>query len=163
MLQYFKENPDYNNPAYNSRYGIYSKGCGLDNVMMSWGHDDYMYLVIFCTLSVKWLICNCYFAKFVWHKLECQVIINWSKNMQVAKENKTTLPSAGLFIIRYHSFYGEKSYYYGHPMLNLLNWIVLTNLTNIPIYIAALHKAGAYKHLMNEEDNENLKWLNIFK
>lgn len=24
---------------------------------------------------------------------------------QVAKENKTTLPSAGLFIIRYHSFY----------------------------------------------------------
>lgn len=26
--------------------------------------------------------------------------------LQVAKENKSTLPSAGLFIIRYHSFYG---------------------------------------------------------
>ena len=26
---------------------------------------------------------------------------------QVAKENKTTLPSAGLFVIRYHSFYGK--------------------------------------------------------
>lgn len=44
-LQYFKENPDYNNSAYNTRYGIYSEKCGLNNVMMSWGHDDYMYLV----------------------------------------------------------------------------------------------------------------------
>ncbi|KAI4355562.1 hypothetical protein L6164_004322 [Bauhinia variegata] len=91
--KYFKENPDYNHPAYNTSYGVYSDKCGLDNVMMSFGHDDYMYLV--------------------------------------AKENKTTLPSAGLFIIRYHSFY-------------------------------ALHRAGAYKHLMNDEDVENLKWLKIF-
>lgn len=91
--KYFKENLDYNNPAHNTKYGVYSEGCGLNNVMMSWGHDDYMYLV--------------------------------------AKENKTSLPSAGLFIIRYHSFY-------------------------------ALHRSGAYKHLMNEEDVENLKWLQIF-
>lgn len=27
----------------------------------------------------------------------------------------------------------------------------------------ALHKAGAYTHLMNEEDKENLKWLHVFK
>ncbi|CAA2978556.1 inositol oxygenase 1-like [Olea europaea subsp. europaea] len=92
--EYFKENPDYQNPAYNTKYGVYRERCGLDNVMMSWGHDDYMYLV--------------------------------------AKENKSTLPSAGLFIIRYHSFY-------------------------------ALHRSGAYKHLMNEEDEENLKWVQIFK
>ncbi|KZV26042.1 inositol oxygenase 4-like [Dorcoceras hygrometricum] len=26
----------------------------------------------------------------------------------------------------------------------------------------ALHRAGAYTHLMNEEDKENLKWLHIF-
>ncbi|WJX94756.1 Inositol oxygenase 1 [Trifolium repens] len=68
--KYFKENPDYNNPAYNNtRCGIYSEKCGLNNCMMSWGHDDYMYLV--------------------------------------AMENKTTLPSAAMFIIRYHSFYGK--------------------------------------------------------
>lgn len=29
--------------------------------------------------------------------------------------------------------------------------------------LAALHRSGAYKHLMNEEDVENLKWLQIFK
>ncbi|KAL0415153.1 UNVERIFIED_CONTAM: Inositol oxygenase 1 [Sesamum latifolium] len=91
--KYFQENPDYNTPAYNAKFGVYKEGCGLDNVLMSWGHDDYMYLV--------------------------------------AKENKSTLPSAGLFVIRYHSFY-------------------------------ALHRAGAYKYLMNKEDEENMKWLKIF-
>ncbi|KAH7568162.1 hypothetical protein JRO89_XS07G0250500 [Xanthoceras sorbifolium] len=43
--KYFKENADYNNPAYNTKYGVYSEGCRLNNVMMSWGHDDYMYLM----------------------------------------------------------------------------------------------------------------------
>lgn len=45
LMQYFKENQDYDNPSYNSKFGIYTEGCGLDNVLMSWGHDDYMYLV----------------------------------------------------------------------------------------------------------------------
>uniref|UniRef100_F6HY66 Inositol oxygenase n=1 Tax=Vitis vinifera TaxID=29760 RepID=F6HY66_VITVI len=63
--KYLKENPDDHNPAYNTKYGVYSEGCGLENVMMSWGHDDYMYLV--------------------------------------AKEKKTTLPAAGLSVIKYHS------------------------------------------------------------
>lgn len=44
-VQYFKENPDYHNPKFNTKFGVYSEGCGLDNVLMSWGHDDYMYLV----------------------------------------------------------------------------------------------------------------------
>ncbi|KAG7546077.1 Inositol oxygenase [Arabidopsis suecica] len=43
--QYLGENPDFHNPAYNTKNGIYSQGCGLNNVMMSWGHDDYMYMV----------------------------------------------------------------------------------------------------------------------
>ncbi|RWV95922.1 hypothetical protein GW17_00041408 [Ensete ventricosum] len=36
------------------------------------------------------------------------------------------------------------------------DWLHLTGL------IHALHKHGAYQHLMNEEDKENLKWLHIF-
>ncbi|KAL4299525.1 hypothetical protein AHAS_Ahas17G0109600 [Arachis hypogaea] len=87
-----KKNPDYNISVFNTKYRIYFEKYGLNNVMMSWGYDDYMYLV--------------------------------------AKENNT-LPSAALFIIRYHSFY-------------------------------ALHREGAYKHLMNDEDVENLKWVLIF-
>ncbi|KAJ3695058.1 hypothetical protein LUZ60_000435 [Juncus effusus] len=44
--QYFKENPDFENPVFNTRFGIYKENCGLDNVTMSWGHDEYMYLVM---------------------------------------------------------------------------------------------------------------------
>ncbi|KAL5978245.1 Inositol oxygenase 1 [Asimina triloba] len=43
--QYFKENPDFKNPAFNTKLGIYSENCGLGEVTMSWGHDEYMYLV----------------------------------------------------------------------------------------------------------------------
>jgi inositol oxygenase len=45
-VQYFRDNPDSQNVVYNSKLGIYKEGCGLDNVMMSWGHDEYMYQVI---------------------------------------------------------------------------------------------------------------------
>ncbi|XP_060668901.1 inositol oxygenase 1-like [Ziziphus jujuba] len=91
--QYFKENPDHHNPGFNTKLGIYAENCGLDNVTMSWGHDEYMYTV--------------------------------------AKGNNTTLPPAALFIIRFHSF-------------------------------CALHRAGAYTFLMNEDDKGMLKWLHVF-
>ena len=42
----FKENPDITNPAYQSELGIYRQHCGLDNVLMSWGHDEYLYHVV---------------------------------------------------------------------------------------------------------------------
>lgn len=66
VVQYFKENPDYNNPAFNTKYGAYSEGRGLDNVLMSWGHDDYMYLVKFCK-TFYWKIKLCFFYLFQWH------------------------------------------------------------------------------------------------
>ncbi|MCH6258057.1 inositol oxygenase [Puniceicoccaceae bacterium K14] len=43
---YFKENPDYNNSRYNTKYGVYEPNCGLKNVHMSWGHDEYIYNVL---------------------------------------------------------------------------------------------------------------------
>ncbi|XP_049940306.1 inositol oxygenase-like isoform X1 [Schistocerca serialis cubense] len=42
----FLENPDTHDPKYNTKYGIYSPHCGLDNVLMAWGHDEYMYRVL---------------------------------------------------------------------------------------------------------------------
>jgi len=43
--QYFKENPDYTNPKLQTKLGIYTENCGLDNVHMSFGHDEYLYMV----------------------------------------------------------------------------------------------------------------------
>ncbi len=41
--EYFSENPDINNEKYNTRLGVYTENCGLNNVHMSWGHDEYVY------------------------------------------------------------------------------------------------------------------------
>ncbi len=44
--EYFKDNPDYNNPKHNSKLGIYSPHCGFDKLVMSYGHDEYLYHVM---------------------------------------------------------------------------------------------------------------------
>ena len=44
--EYFSLNPDSSNPNYNTKYGIYKENCGLDNVKMSWGHDEYLYQIV---------------------------------------------------------------------------------------------------------------------
>jgi inositol oxygenase len=44
--EFFAENPDSNNPACQTACGIYSAGCGLDRVHLSWGHDEYLYQVV---------------------------------------------------------------------------------------------------------------------
>lgn len=43
--EYFVNNPDYKNELYQTKYGIYYKNIGFDNVIMSWGHDEYFYQV----------------------------------------------------------------------------------------------------------------------
>ncbi|MCA9797074.1 MAG: inositol oxygenase, partial [Candidatus Eremiobacteraeota bacterium] len=40
----FADNPDSKVPEYSTECGIYQAGCGLDQVTMSWGHDEYIYL-----------------------------------------------------------------------------------------------------------------------
>ena len=42
---FFKDNPDSNNPRFQSRLGVYEEGAGLDKVCLSWGHDEYLYHV----------------------------------------------------------------------------------------------------------------------
>jgi inositol oxygenase len=43
--EFFAGNPDAENPAYQSRLGVYEENGGLDSVTMSWGHDEYFYHV----------------------------------------------------------------------------------------------------------------------
>ena len=42
---YFADNPDAAVDEYQTGSGIYAAHCGFANVTMSWGHDEYMYLV----------------------------------------------------------------------------------------------------------------------
>jgi inositol oxygenase len=41
--EFFTDNSDHQVADYQSRYGVYSPGCGLRNVHLSWGHDEYVY------------------------------------------------------------------------------------------------------------------------
>ncbi len=86
----FLDNPDSANVCYQSELGIYSAHCGLDQVNLSWGHDEYLYHVV-----------------------------------------KNYLPEPALKMIRYHSCY-------------------------------PVHREGAYRFLMNDNDHEMMKWVNAF-
>jgi inositol oxygenase len=65
----FKENPDFDHEIYGTKFGIYSPGCGLDNVMLSWGHDEYLYHVVKAqsTLPDEALAMIRYHSFYPWH------------------------------------------------------------------------------------------------
>lgn len=44
--EFFTANPDYYDERYNSTYGVYTPNCGLRNVHLSWGHDEYLYHIM---------------------------------------------------------------------------------------------------------------------
>lgn len=44
--QFFDQNPNSQNARYSTSHGVYAPNAGLDNVIMSWGHDEYLYHVV---------------------------------------------------------------------------------------------------------------------
>lgn len=42
----FEGNPDGSDARYNTVNGMYQAQCGIQNLTMSWGHDEYMYRVL---------------------------------------------------------------------------------------------------------------------
>ncbi|XP_011055093.1 PREDICTED: inositol oxygenase [Acromyrmex echinatior] len=42
----FDNNPDGKDSRYNTKYGMYKPKCGISNLMMSWGHDEYLYRLL---------------------------------------------------------------------------------------------------------------------
>lgn len=44
--EFFEANPDSRVSEYQTPLGIYEEHCGLGNVHLSWGHDEYLYHVV---------------------------------------------------------------------------------------------------------------------
>jgi inositol oxygenase len=44
--QFFADNADARRPDLQTPVGVYAENCGLDNVHLSWGHDEYLYHVV---------------------------------------------------------------------------------------------------------------------
>ena len=88
--EFFAANPDRNVSKYQTECGIYKPHCGLSEVHLSFGHDEYIYQV-----------------------------------------TRSYIPEEAQYMLRYHSFYPA-------------------------------HKHGAYRHLMNDQDERMFEWVRKF-
>jgi inositol oxygenase len=66
--EFFSENPDASDPRYKTQFGVYEEGCGLDRVLMSWGHDEYLYHVMKAYLPMPALYMVRYHSFYAWHR-----------------------------------------------------------------------------------------------
>ncbi len=66
--EYFKNNPDFNNIIYQSKYGVYKPNCGLRNVIMSWGHDEYIFQLMKDYLPEEGLYMLRFHSFYSWHR-----------------------------------------------------------------------------------------------
>jgi inositol oxygenase len=65
--EFFTLNPDAHKPELQTRYGIYAPHCGLDQVHMSWGHDEYLYHLLRDHLPMEALYMIRYHSFYSWH------------------------------------------------------------------------------------------------
>ena len=71
--EFLQENPDFSDPRLSSSLGIYEAGCGLRNMHLSWGHDEYLYQVVTqagCSLPEPALCMIRYHSFYPWHREE---------------------------------------------------------------------------------------------
>jgi len=66
----FQANPDGQNPTYNTKLGVYKEKCGIEKLILSWGHDEYLYHVLKhnkSTLPIEALQIIRYHSFYPWH------------------------------------------------------------------------------------------------
>lgn len=67
----FMDNEDYHHPVFRNKLGMYSENCGLQSVLMSWGHDEYLYRVLrnheSCHLPEEALYIIRFHSFYPWH------------------------------------------------------------------------------------------------
>lgn len=66
--EFFADNPDTQVAEYQTPCGIYREGCGLDEVHLSWGHDEYLYNVVKDYLPEEGLAMIRYHSFYAWHR-----------------------------------------------------------------------------------------------
>jgi inositol oxygenase len=67
--EFFAANPDRNRPELQDETGIYERGCGLANLQMSWGHDEYIYQVLKDSrLPAEGLVMLRFHSFYPWHR-----------------------------------------------------------------------------------------------
>src|SRR5215831_11416484 len=68
FAEFFAGNPDFQVAEYQARLGVYRERCGLSQVDMSWGHDEYLFHVMKPYLSEQALYIIRYHSFYAAHK-----------------------------------------------------------------------------------------------
>lgn len=66
--EFFEANPDSSDDRYSSQLGVYEPNCGLRNVHLSWGHDEYIYHVLKDHLPEPALYMMRFHSFYAWHR-----------------------------------------------------------------------------------------------
>lgn len=66
--EFFADNPDSKDARFQKRLGVYGENTGLDNVQLSWGHDEYLYHVVKDYLPMEALYMIRYHSFYPWHR-----------------------------------------------------------------------------------------------
>jgi inositol oxygenase len=66
--EFFADNPDTLDPKLQAPCGMYQEGCGLRNVHLSWGHDEYLYQVVKDRLPEPALYMIRFHSFYAWHR-----------------------------------------------------------------------------------------------
>ncbi len=66
--EFFADNPDRRDPRLQSPCGVYGHGCGLRNVHLSWGHDEYLYQVVKDRMPEPAQYMIRYHSFYAWHR-----------------------------------------------------------------------------------------------
>lgn len=68
----FANNPDAGDPRYATPLGIYEAGCGFENVVFAYGHDQYLYDVLSnhpeCRIPADGLYVVRFHSFYAWHQ-----------------------------------------------------------------------------------------------
>ena len=66
--EFFADNADSNDDRFNTRLGVYEEHCGLRNVHLSWGHDEYAYHLLKDCLPEPALYMMRFHSFYAWHR-----------------------------------------------------------------------------------------------
>ena len=71
FFESLKDNPDYKNDKFMTELGIYKRNCGIENLRLAFGHDEYLYMVLKGNtnhkLSQTYLNIIRYHSFYPWH------------------------------------------------------------------------------------------------
>ena len=69
--EFFTQNSDTYHELYGTKLGIYKEGIGFENMIFSWGHDEYLYQVLkanYCKLPEEALYIIRFHSFYPWHE-----------------------------------------------------------------------------------------------